>query len=78
MRGWRNERSVKTVDSTGRPVTITTGLTTNAQGHLAVGLAIDGQAETGPSATLPVPAGGRVISNLQLSFDDLAKKTRRP
>ncbi|GAB3376141.1 hypothetical protein [Amycolatopsis echigonensis] len=73
-RGWRNERRVSTVDTTGRPVTITTGITTNVAGQNTVVLAVDNPSVAGPSAAIPPAAGGRVIQNLQWSFDDLRKQ----
>ncbi|UKD55176.1 hypothetical protein L3Q65_46240 [Amycolatopsis sp. FU40] len=79
MRGWNKERSVKTVDSTGRTVRITTGLTTTVQGDLVVAIAIDSQVAAGPSAIIPVADRMRLINNLHASFDDQARKTgRRP
>lgn len=67
VRGWRKERSLRTTDTVGRPITVTTGLTTDNGGAAVVGLAIDG----GPSAVVALDRGARLVANLRSSLGDL-------
>ena len=66
-RGWRKERAIRTTDTTGRRVAVTTGLTTDVDGADVVGLAIDG----GPSAVVALDRGARLVANLRASLSDL-------
>lgn len=66
-RGWRKQRTLITKDTTGRPVQVTTGLTTDAQGDEVVGLAIG----NGPSAVVDLGNGSELSANLRLSLADL-------
>jgi hypothetical protein len=70
-RGWRKERVVRTTDTAGNQVDITTGLTRDPGGETVVGLAIN----DGPSAILRIDdrtnSGGQLIANLRASLADL-------
>jgi hypothetical protein len=77
-RGWRKERVLRTTDTVGRPITVTTGLTTDNDGADVVGLAISG----GPSAVIALDRGTRLLANLRSSLTDLhdhlAERDNRP
>ncbi|MFB9925968.1 hypothetical protein ACFORO_12685 [Amycolatopsis halotolerans] len=73
MRGWRIERELKTTDASGRPVTVTTGVTTDANGDDVRGLAITAIGSVsmvGPTAVFGVDDGSRLVANLLLSLAD--------
>jgi hypothetical protein len=76
-RGWRNERTVRTVDTTGRPVEVVTGITRDHRGVAVVALSVDG----GPSAVLADPDAFQVAAavtvNLKHTQNDLITRSRR-
>lgn len=66
-RGWRRERTLRTTDTAGAPIDVTTGLTTDAKGDEVVGIAIGG----GPTATVTIGSGSELVANLRASLSDL-------
>lgn len=76
-RGWRNERTVQTVDTTGRAIDVTTGITRNSDGVQVVALSVDG----GPSAVIAMPdafaVAAAITVNLQHTQNDLIQRIRR-
>lgn len=67
-RGWRKERSIRTTDTMGTDVEVTTGLVKGPDGTVVVGLAID----DGPSAVLRIDdSGPHLLANLRNSLADL-------
>lgn len=61
---------MQTTDTLGRPVTVTTGLTTDLTGEDVIGLAIGG----GPSAVITLEHGARLQANLRKSLADLRNR----
>lgn len=76
-RGWRNERVVRTVDTTGREVEVITGITLDSRGVEVVALSVDGC----PSAVIATPdafeVAAAVTVNLQHTQNDLIQRARR-
>ncbi|MFF4600535.1 hypothetical protein, partial [Amycolatopsis sp. NPDC001370] len=76
-RGWRNERTVRTVDTTGRAIDVTTGITTDERGVEVVALSVD----DGPSAVIADPdsfeTAAAVTVNLQQAQLDLIRRAQR-
>lgn len=76
-RGWRNERTVRTVDTTGRAIEVTTGITTDERGVEVVALSVD----DGPSAVIADPdsfeAAAAVTVNLKQAQLDLIRRAQR-
>ena len=76
-RGWRKERVLQTTDTLGRPVVVTTGLTTDARGDEVVGLAVSfgGAAfEDVPTAVLTLEFGAHLVADLRESLADLLER----
>ncbi|MEC3974723.1 hypothetical protein [Amycolatopsis sp. H20-H5] len=69
-RGWRRTRVVSSVDSLGRPVTVTTGLTTNTAGEVVAAIGID----NGPTAILD---SLDVAVNIEQTLADLRQVAQR-
>lgn len=82
VRGWRIERSLRTTDTAGGPVIVTTGLTADARGDEVVGLAITALTPVvvfGPSATLTLHSGSYVAGSLlRASLADLLDRRGGP
>lgn len=72
VRGWRKERVLWTTDSSGVPVPVTTGLTTDVKDEEVVGLAIG----NGPTATVDLDSGSKLVTNLRQSLADWLERRR--
>lgn len=67
-RGWRKERVVRTTDTAGSGIEVTTGLTRDPKGESVVGIAIG----DGPSAILRLNSSGpHLIAAVRESLADL-------
>jgi hypothetical protein len=76
-RGWRKERWLDTVDTTGMPVRVTSGLTVDVHNNLRVGLAITRLRPVivvGPTAIVTLDEGTSLFGNLHNSLVDLFKE----
>lgn len=62
-RGWQRERVVITVDTTGKRIAVTTGVTTDHRGRLVGALAVG----DGPSAVLQQPGDGGVQAQISVN-----------
>lgn len=62
-RGWQRERVVQTVDTTGKQVAVTTGVTTDQDGRLVAVLAVG----DGPSAVLDRQGDGSVQGQVSIN-----------
>lgn len=76
-RGWQRERVVTTADTTGTPVAVITGVTTDQDGRVVAVLAVG----DGPSAVLDQPAGdcahGKVGLNVVHALLDVEERRAR-
>jgi len=64
VRGWREERTAWTTDTTGQAVPVVTGLTTDRYGNLVAALAIG----NGPTAIFQSAEGGSFLSDLRVNL----------
>lgn len=72
-RGWRLERQVRTVDTVGRPVDATVGITRDGAGRLVVAMAL----ADGPTAVLPDAELAELVANLRQAQADVLRLDRR-
>lgn len=70
-RGWRLERQVRSVDTLGRPVDATVGLT-RVNGRLVVALGVG----DGPTVVLQGAALADLVTNLRHAQDDVVRLER--
>lgn len=76
-RGWREERTVWTRDTTGHAMPVTTGITSDEHGALVAAIAIG----TGPTAILGILGDGDIRMKLGLNItealEDLEQQTKQ-
>ncbi|WP_410571312.1 hypothetical protein [Amycolatopsis sp. cmx-4-61] len=71
-RGWYKERTLTTVDTVGREVSVTTGLTRDPEGRLVAAIAIG----DGPTAIYRYSADARERTELVANAADTVRELR--
>ena len=72
-RGWYKERTLTTVDTVGREVSVTTGLTRDPEGRLVAAIAIS----DGPTAIYRYSGDAGDHTGLVANTEDTVKELRR-
>ncbi|ADJ48790.1 hypothetical protein AMES_6964 [Amycolatopsis mediterranei S699] len=72
-RGWYKERTLTTVDTVGREVSVTTGLTRDPEGRLVAAIAIS----DGPTAIYRYSGDAGELTELVTNAADTVKELRK-